>query len=192
MEPVALALLAQRPPPLQLNFMSNPVQFLLAMMEPEVLVEPLKPHSHVTLLVASSPVHMLIQPLLGARKKLATTLHAGKSNHSEPSATIDTTDMFEAKKLESLRPPTVPRSTLGGEPAKEQQPSLFLGKLQVEFCEALAELGLKDFRVRQILETHHEVIDEAHQIRFASTLSSKFPFEPQIEGVVQVDVGEDA
>jgi hypothetical protein len=43
-----------------------------------------------------------------------------------------------------------------------------------------------------MLETYHEVIDEAHQVRFASTLLSKFPFEPQIEGVVQIDVGEDA
>ena len=100
--------------------------------------------------------------------------------------------MFEAKKLESFRLPAVPRAALSGEPAKEQQPSLFLGGLQVEFSEALAELIPKGFRVRQVLETHHEVIDETHEIRLASALPSKFPFEPQVEGVVQVDVGEDA
>lgn len=37
-----LALLAQRAPPLQLNFMAYPVQFLLAVMQPEVLIEALK------------------------------------------------------------------------------------------------------------------------------------------------------
>jgi hypothetical protein len=46
-EPVALALLAKLPP-VQLNFMVNPVQFLLAMMEPKVLVESLKYHPQMT------------------------------------------------------------------------------------------------------------------------------------------------
>src|SRR5260370_4167879 len=50
MEPVALAFLTQRPPPLQLNFMSDPVQLLLAVMQPEVLVEALKHRPQVTLL----------------------------------------------------------------------------------------------------------------------------------------------
>src|SRR5260370_714977 len=33
-----------------------------------------------------------------------------------------------------------------------------------------------------MLETYHEVIDETHEIRLASTLPLKFPFKPQVEG----------
>jgi hypothetical protein len=157
MEPVTLALLTQRPSPLQLNFMANPIQFLLAVMKPEVLVEALKHRPQMTLLDAPSPMHVLNQPRAGAREELAATLHAGESDHSEPFAAVDSADVLEAQKLECLRPPTVPRASLGGEPAKEQQPSLFLGELQVEFCEALAELSPKGLRVRQMLETDHEV-----------------------------------
>ena len=171
--------------------MQDPIQFLLAMMEPEVPIEPMKHHLQLTLLVTFLPVHMPNQPLLGARQKLAAALHAGKPNHGELSDLIDSTDVFEAQKLKRSWSPTGLRTSLCGEPAKGQQPSLFLGKLQVEFREALPKLILKRLCVRQILETYHKVIDEAHQVRFASTLLSKFPFEPQIEGV-QINVGEDA
>jgi hypothetical protein len=128
--------------------MPDPIQFLLAMMEPEVLIEPMKHHPQLTLLVTFSPVHIPVQPLLGARKKLAAALHAGKPDHGKLPALIDPTDMLEAKKREGFRPPTVLRTTLCGKPAKEQQPSLFLGKLQIEFCEAFPELPLKRLCVR--------------------------------------------
>ena len=171
MEPMPLALLTQRPPPLELNFVSNPVQFLLAVMEPEVLVEADKHRPQMALLGASLPVR-------------------GEPNDGEPSSAIDPADVFEAQKLEGLRPLAVPLATLRGEPAKGQQPSLLLGKLQVELCEALLKLSPKGFRVRQMLETHHEVIDEAYEMGFASTLSPELAFEPQVKGVVQVDIGE--
>jgi hypothetical protein len=192
MEPVALALLTQRPSPLQMNFMKNPVQFLLAMMKPEVLVEALKHRPQMTLLVTPSPVHMLNQPRAGARKELAAALHAGESDHREPLVAVDSADVLEAEKLERLRLPAVPRTPLGGEPAKEQQPSLLLGELQIESCQALPELSPKGLRVRQMLETYHEVINETHEISLAPTPRSKSSFEPQVERVVQVDVGEDA
>ena len=127
MEPVALALLTQRPPPLQLNFMSDPVQLLLAVMQPEVLVEALKHRPQVTLLVTSPPVHMLNQPLVGACEELAATLHAGKSDHGKPSAVIDPADVFEAQKFESLRPPTVPGSGGAGGKAWPERRAASIG-----------------------------------------------------------------
>ena len=72
-----LALLTQRASPLQLNFTAYPVQFLLAMMQPEVLVEALKHLRQMTLLSAPWPVHVLMQPLVGAIEELATALYAG-------------------------------------------------------------------------------------------------------------------
>src|SRR5260370_19451148 len=114
MELVAQAVLQQLPPPLQLNFMAEPVQLLRAVMQPEVLVEALKHRPQVTLLVTSPPVHMLNQPLVGACEELAATLHAGKSDHGKPSAVIDPADVFEAHKFETLRHPPVRRAALGG------------------------------------------------------------------------------
>jgi len=153
MEPRALALLTQNATPLQLHFMADPVQLLLAMMQPEVLVEALKHRPQTLLLIASSPVHMPDQPLVGASKELAATLNAGDADHGELAASIHSADMLEAQKLKGLRPSTARRTPLGGESAKEQQPSFLLGQLQVESCEALPQLPVKLFRVRQVLES---------------------------------------
>ncbi len=120
---------------MQLNFVAYPVQLLMAMMQPEVLVEALKHLPQMTLLIAPLPVHMPNQPLVGASKELATALHAGEPNDGEPSAAIGSADMLEAKKLEGIRPLTVLRTSLGGKTAKEQQPSFLLGQLQVKSCE---------------------------------------------------------
>src|SRR5215475_883917 len=162
------------------------------MMEPEVLVEADKHRPQLVLLLASSPVHMPDQPLVDARQELAAALHAGEPNDGEPSSAIGPADVFEAQKLESLGSLAVPRATLRGEPAKEQQPGLFPGKLQVELCQALLKLSPKGLCVRQMLEAPHEVIDEAHEMRLAATLPPELAFPPQVEGVVQVDVGENA
>src|SRR5258708_7446764 len=59
---------------------------------------------------------------------------------------------------------------------------------------SVAELSCQkiifDLQLRQILETEHEVIDEAHQVRLALALWFELLLEPQVQGVVQIDVGE--
>ena len=122
-----LALVTQRASPLQLNLVQDPAQLLLAVMQPEVLIEPAERDLQMTLLVAPSPVHVLNQPLVGAGEELSTALHARESNHGKSSAAIGATNMFKAQKLESLRPLTVVRAPLRSESAKEQQPSLLFG-----------------------------------------------------------------
>jgi hypothetical protein len=131
---MALALLAQRAPPLQLDFTAYPVQLLLAVMWPEVLVEASKHLPQVTLLIAPFPVHIPNQPLMGASKKLATALDAGEPDQRETSIAISSADMFEAEKLESFRPPVDACASLGGESAKEQQPSFLLGQFQLNLA----------------------------------------------------------
>ena len=58
MEPMPLALLAQRAPPLLLYFTAYPVQFLLAVMQPEVLIETAQHLRQPSLLSPSWPVHV--------------------------------------------------------------------------------------------------------------------------------------
>src|SRR5438270_10765093 len=41
-----------------------------------------------------------------------------------------------------------------------------------------------------MLETEHEVINEAHQVRRAPALWFELLLEPQVQGVVKIDVGE--
>jgi hypothetical protein len=47
-----LALLTQRTSPLQLSFAMDPTQFLSAVMQPKVLIEPLKHNPQMTLLLS--------------------------------------------------------------------------------------------------------------------------------------------
>jgi hypothetical protein len=72
---------------------------------------------------------------MGASKELATALDAGEPDQGETSTAISSADMFEAEKLERFRPPVDPCTSLGGESAKEQQPSFLLGQFQVKSCE---------------------------------------------------------
>ncbi len=53
-----LTAMFQRAPPLQLYFMTYPIQFLLAVMQPEVLIEALKHLRQPLLLSPSRPVHI--------------------------------------------------------------------------------------------------------------------------------------
>src|SRR4030081_1553976 len=125
------------------------------------------------------------QPLMGASKELATAVDAGEPDQGETSTAISSADMFEAEKLESFRSPVDACASLGGESAKEQQPSFLLGQFQVKSCEPRPQLSLKVFCVRQILETDHEVIDEAHQVRLALALWLELLLEPQVQVLVE-------
>jgi hypothetical protein len=64
-------------------------------------------------------VHVLKQPLVDARQELAATLHAWNPDHGESSTAINSTNVFEAQKLERLRLLTVTNTSLGCETAKE-------------------------------------------------------------------------
>src|SRR5688572_11796074 len=62
-QPVALAASAQHSNPLQLNLAPNVVEFRLAVMQSEVLVEATQHRRQLTLLVPSLPVPMSREPL---------------------------------------------------------------------------------------------------------------------------------
>src|SRR6185503_8178047 len=158
----------------------------------EVLVEALKHLRQLTLLSPPGPVHVPNQPLVGAMEELAAALDTRQPDHGEASAAIGPRDVLEAEELESIWLLTVLRASLGGKPAKEQQPSFLLGQFQVKSCEALAQLLFKVFGVCQILEGHHEVIDEAYEVRLALALRLELPLEPQVQRKMQIDVGKDA
>jgi Mg2+ and Co2+ transporter CorA len=99
--------------------------------------------------------------------------------------------MFEAQKLEGLRPSQSMSQTCHScESSKEYVPSLFFGQLQSEIREPLPHLLLELVHILSELETHDEIISETHEVRLASTLWFDLLFKPQIENKVEVKVAQ--
>src|SRR6516164_9508323 len=141
------------------------------------------------LLLPSSPVSVLQDPLPCPGQELPTTLDAGDANQSKSPCSIHPTDVFEAQKLEGLWPPLSMSQTCDGcESSKEYAPSLFLGQLQTEFREPLPHFLLEVVHVLSILETRHEIVSEAYEVRFAPTLRFDLLLKPQVENKMEVEV----
>src|SRR5579863_1870411 len=165
--------------PLSLYLMPYPVELSLAVVQPEVLIEAPQHPLQVLLLLPSSPVSVMKDPLPCASQELPATLNAGDANQSKSPRSINPTDMLEAKKLEGLRPPqSVSQTSSVSESPKEYAPSLLLGQLQSEFREPFPHSLLEVIRVLPELKTHHEVISKTHQLRLAPTLRFDFLLKP--------------
>ncbi|MBI2835624.1 MAG: transposase [Acidobacteria bacterium] len=190
-QPVALAASAQHSNPLQLNLAPNVVEFRLAVMQSEVLVEATQHRRQLTLLVPSLPVPMPREPFLGARQKLATALLAREADHRERAAAVRSAYMREAQKVERVWSLAICRLCLGGEASKEQQPRLVVGQLQVEPRESLPQISVETLRVPLVLETRHKIISEPNQVRLAPDPPPHFPLEPEVEHKVQIHVGQE-
>src|SRR5438093_508237 len=85
---VTLAASAQDSNPLQLHLAPDGVEFWLAVMQSEVLVETTEHRRQLTLLVPPLPVPVPRKPLLGACQKLATALQAREADDRERAAAV--------------------------------------------------------------------------------------------------------
>src|SRR5450759_856552 len=158
-------------------------------MQPEGLIEAAQHLRQVFLLLPSSPVSVMKDPLPSPGQELPTTPNAGDANQSKSPRSIHPTDMLEAQKLEGLRPSqSVPQTGHACESPKEYAPSFLLGQLQTEFRKPLPHFLLEVVHIVSELETHHEVISETQQIRFAPTLRFDLLLKPQIENKVEIEV----
>jgi hypothetical protein len=144
---VPLAPASQGVHPLPLDFVANPAELVTAMVQGEVLVEAAQHHREVLLLLASLPMPVPQQPLAGASEELTATLGAGNADQGKAPCPIHPTGVFEAKKLERLRPLSVLAPRGGGKTPKEQQPSLVLGQLQIEARKTLPQMVLEVLRI---------------------------------------------
>jgi hypothetical protein len=107
-------------------------------------------------------------PLLpgGTAPKLECTLPAYSSNVCKPQE-------LERFRLAKPSPPSFP----AGEPPELQDPGFLRVELQTELC------------VRLSLKAHHEVIRIAHDVHLTLRLLPPPLTDPEVEHVVQVDVG---
>ena len=134
-------------------------------MQAEVLIEAAQHLRQMFLLLPSSPVSVMKDPLPCPGQELPTTLDAGDTNQSKSPRPIYPTDMFEAQKLEGFwSPQSVPQACHACESPKEYAPSFLLGQLQTEFREPLPHLLLEVVHILSELETHHEIISKTQQI----------------------------
>jgi hypothetical protein len=132
--PTSLTATIQGAYPLSLYLPSYPVELSLAVVQPKVLIEAPQHPFHMLLLLPSSPVSVMKDPLPCAGQELPATLYARDTNQSKSPCSILPTDMLETQKLEGLRSSqSVPQTSYLCESPKEYAPSLFLGQLQPEF-----------------------------------------------------------
>jgi hypothetical protein len=132
------------------------------------------------LLLPSSPVSVMKDPLPCAGQELPATLYARDTNQSKSPCSILPTDMLETQKLEGLRSSqSVPQTSYFCESPKEYAPSLFLGQLQPEFRKPFPYSLLEMIRILSELEAHHKVISKTHQIRLTPTLRFDLLLKPQ-------------
>ena len=143
----ALTATIQGGDPLTLYLVPYPAELALTVMQREVLIEATQHLRQMQLLLPSSPMTVLHNPLVCASQELPTTLRAGSPDESETPRPIHPGNMFEAQKLESLRPSlSVSLSRDCREAPEEYAPSLLLGQLQPKGSEPLLHLRLESVR----------------------------------------------
>jgi hypothetical protein len=74
--------------PVSLDFVADPAELAVAVVQGEVLVEAAQHHREVLLLLASLPMSVSKQPLAGASEELSATLGAGDPDQSETPCSI--------------------------------------------------------------------------------------------------------
>src|SRR5712691_84883 len=109
----------------------------------------------------------------------------------EPSRSRLPADVREAEERERLGPAEAPPpAVLGGEPPELDQARLLGVELQVEPGETLHQVRVEPLGVGAVLKADNDVVSEAHDDHITVGLPVPPLPGPQVEGVVQVDVGE--
>jgi len=70
-------------------------------------------------------------------------------------------------------------------------PRFLLSQLQMELPQAIPEAVTKELGIRLVLETRQEIIGKPEQIRFAPTLTTNPALEPDIQDIMEVDIGKE-
>lgn len=173
-----LAPSSQLPYPDSPHFIVNKVQFALAVMEAEVVVEATEHPCQVGLLVSPLPMHVPFAPFRHFVQKPPTAFRAGYPYKGEIPCPARPADVFEAEKLKGSRFPCRPAGLFPRETPKRQEARLLFGHLQPELLEPLPRLVLEPAGLRLILEAGYKVVRKADEMGLPSTLPSESPLEP--------------
>lgn len=141
----------------------------------QLLVQLSEELAHPAVSVRPTPLGV---PVQGCPQALAR----GPARQVGTPLAIPTPAKLEAQEVEGLRP--VPGSR------ERESPSLGRGHPEAELRHPLFELTQESIRLVRPLERTHEIVGVADQARLAPTPLRHSPMEPQIQDVVQVDVGQ--
>src|SRR5215813_1069524 len=131
------------------------------------------------------------EPFLGAGQKLTTTLQTRETHHRERASAVRSAYVRESQEVERLGSRAVFRRGHGGEASEEQQPRFLVGQYQVESRQSLPQVSVEALRVPPVLERRHKIIGKPNQVRLPSHRPPHSLLEPEVEHIVQIDVGED-
>ena len=100
---MALALPFDGVAPLLLHVVFHPFELGHTSVERKVLVESFELRGEVPLLIAPSPMAVLLQPCVGTVQEFSTAFLRRNADDGEFALGIDPADVFEAQKLERYR-----------------------------------------------------------------------------------------
>src|SRR3970282_2604698 len=141
----------------------------------QLLVQLLEEIAHPAVTVRPTPLRV---PMQGRPQALAR----GPARQVGTPLAIPIPAKLEAKEVEGLRPIAGSR--------KRESPSLGRGPPEPELRHSLFELSQESIRLVRPLERTHDIVGVADQARLAPTALRNSPMEPQVQDVVQVDVGQ--
>jgi hypothetical protein len=114
------------------------------------------------------------------------------SQHREPSiAPLLPADMRKAEEIERLRFPVSALLPVSGRGRPEFQQSRFLGmQFQAKLSHSLDQFRPEPYGIRLHLKAHHDVVSKPHDDHVTAGLFLTPRLGPQVEHVVQIDVGQ--
>jgi len=190
-EPMALAATKQRFIPKATHMVAECFQFPNVARYPIVAVMPEQNHT---------------QPLSHSRHRMMKTpfelrfkLHQFRPNPLVDAMTENrifaisglATYVCKTKKIKCFRLSfTSPFAVLGCKTPKLNKPRLAPMEFQIELPKALPKLSQEPLRVLPVLEANHEVITKPDKDNIARGVPSPPLVSPQIEHIVQIDVGK--
>ncbi len=132
-------------------------------------------------------------PKLGfdlAQLRLQPLPHRLPKDREPPVAPLLPAEVRKAEEAEGLRlAPTATPAVFGRERPGLQQAGLVGMQFQLELAESFRQIGPEPLGIRLLLESNDEVIRIAHDDHVAACIPSTPLLDPEVEHVVQVDVG---
>src|SRR5262249_53552175 len=116
--------------PLLLDVVFHPFELGHTAVERKVLVESLELHGEVSLLIAPSPMAVLLQPCIGTVQEFPTAFLGRNADDREFALGIDPADVLEAQELEGAGLAAIGGRALAGKPPTEQHPGLVRRQLE--------------------------------------------------------------
>ena len=157
----------------------------------KVAAVPTHHRAHVLSLCGNRLVHPPSQLRLHLQQLGAQALAAGDPQHHEFALPGLAAAMREAQEVEGVRFALSPAaSVFPGEAPELDQPRLLGMQLQPELAQPLGRRTLKALGVTLKLEPGNPIVGIPHHDHVASGMAPPPLFHPQVERVVQVDVGQ--